>query len=272
MSDTNPYQAPTANLATEAAAAAGTFRLINPRSVSIGHGWSWIADGFGHFKRNPGAWILLLIVGLLIFIAASFVPIVGQIAVMGTTYVWFAGIILGCRAQDNGEDFKLEHLFAGFSSKPGQLILLSIFTAVVGVIVVIITMGPVFMDLIAMSSKGGQPDPEAMQQLTNQFPNPGDFFKTWLLTMLCTIPLYMAVWFAPALIVLNDVPLLRALKLSFIGCLKNILPFLLYFIIGMTLYMLSALPLLLGLLVFLPTMLASLYTSYTDIFIDRSEA
>lgn len=270
MSETNPYQAPAANLATETTK--GTFRLINPRSVPIGHGWSWIAEGFNHFKKNPGTWILLLLVALILIIVLSLVPFIGQFAVMGTTYVWVAGIILGCRAQDNGEDFKLEYLFAGFSSKPGQLILLSVFMAAVGILVVVITMGPVILEVMAMGSRGGQPDPAAIQELNERFAKPGVFLRTYLVSLVCTIPIQMAVWFTPALMVLEDVPLLRAVKLSFIGCLKNILPFLLYFIIALILYVVSALPILLGMLVFVPTMLASLYASYTDIFIERSEA
>lgn len=266
MSETNPYQAPVADLTTETPEAPDTFRLINPRSVPIGHGWSWIAGGFDHFKKEPGEWIQLTIVGLIIMIVLLLVPF-GWFAVLGTTYVWIAGIMLGCRAQDRGEDFKLKYLFAGFSSKPVQLILL----ALIGISVIAIILGPTYMEMIAMNFRGGHPDPEAMRQLSEKLARHGGFFRTWLVTMVCSLPLDMAVWFTPALMVLNDVPLLRALKLSFIGCLKNILPFLLYIIIGMIIYLLSAIPLLLGLLVSLPTLMASWYTAYTDIFIEKAE-
>ena len=107
-----------------------------------------------------------------------------------------------------------------------------------------------------------------MKKITEKMANPGSFIRTYLIAMLFSIPLYMAVWFTPALMVLNDVPMFRAMKLSFIGCLKNILPFLLYFIIGFVLYLLSAIPLLLGLLVSVPVLMASIYTSYTDIYIE----
>lgn len=264
MSESNPYEAPAADLSQEPVA--GKFQLRNPRSVSIGRGWEWIAGGFRHFGRNPGTWILMMIVGLILMIVLALVPVIGQFALMGTFYVWFAGILLGCRAQDIGEDLKLEHLFAGFSSKPLQLILLSVFMSVIGLIVVVISIGPIYLDLITM---GPQQDPEVMKELTEKMADPGNFLRTYLIAMLCSIPLYMAVWFAPALIVLNDVPVFRAMKLSFFGCLKNILPFLLYFIIAGIFYLLSAIPLLLGLLVSVPVLFASLYTSYTDIFIEN---
>jgi uncharacterized membrane protein len=53
---------------------------------------------------------------------------------------------------------------------------------------------------------------------------------------------------------------------SFFACLKNILPFLVYGIVGLVLFFVSAIPLLLGWLVFGPVMTATLYTSYRDVF------
>lgn len=264
MSELNPYETPAADLSQEPAA--DQFELTHPRSVSIGHGWGWIAGGFKLFSRNPGTWIIIMLVGMVITIVLALVPIVGQFAFIGTFYVWIGGILQGCRAQDRGEDLKLEHLFAGFSSKPLQLILLSVVMSIIGLVIGIIAFGPLYKDLIAM---GAQQDPEVMKKISEKMADPGIFFRNYLIAMLCSIPLYMAIWFTPALIVLNDVPVLRAMKLSFIGCLKNILPFLLYIIIGLFLYILSAIPLLLGLLVSIPVLFASIYSSYTDIYIKR---
>ena len=263
MSEENPYEAPAANIAQEPNL--GSFELTDPKAVSIGRGWGWIVEGFGHFKKNPGSWILMLFVALIVLIIIALIPIIGQLAIMFTYYVWLAGIILGCRAQARGEDFRVAHLFAGFSNHVGKLILLSLIMTVFGIAVSLIVMGPVYMELI---TSGFQPDPETIEKISERMADPTGFWLPWLISMLFTVPLAMAIWFAPALIVLNEVPLLSALKLSFIGCLKNILPFLLYGILAMILYILSALPLLLGLLVFVPTMFASIYTSYTDIFIE----
>lgn len=44
--------------------------------------------------------------------------------------------------------------------------------------------------------------------------------------MLLGVPVMMAMLFAPALVGLNNVTVLRAFKLSFLGCWRNILPFL----------------------------------------------
>lgn len=257
MSESNPYATPEANLIKEQSPV--NLILTRPKSVSIGRGWAWIAEGFGYFKQNPGAWILTLVVGLILMIVLTLIPVIGQIIMMLTYYVWIGGLMLGCHAQANGEDFQVKYLFAGFSAKPGKLILLSLIMTILGMVVMVIAVGPIYLEMI----KGGaEPSPE----LVNAMQDLSGFWLPMAFGMLFMIPFVMAVWFAPALIVLNDVPLFKALWLSFIGCLKNILPFILYFILAFVLYILAAIPLLLGLLVFMPTMFASFYTAYIDIF------
>ena len=80
------------------------------------------------------------------------------------------------------------------------------------------------------------------------------------------IPVAMAVWFGAPLILFHDLRPLQAFRMSFTGCLRNILPFLLYGIVVFVLLILAMLPFLLGLLVLIPVGMASLYTSYRDIF------
>ena len=264
MSETNPYQAPAANLAREPDI--GSFQFAGPRAVPIGHGWGWIAGGFNLFTKNPGIWILTVIVGLIIYIALYVTPFIGKFAIMGTSQVWIAGIILGCRSQDRGGEFKLEHLFDGFSSKPGQLILLSIFMSIIAVSFWFVMVGPVYLDVL---TTGPIPDHEVMKKFNEKMAESSGIMPLYLLAMLISIPVHMTVWFTSALIVLNDVPILRAMKLSFIGCLKNILPFLLYFILAIVFCFLSLIPLFLGLLVFVPTMFGSFYAAYDDIYIEH---
>jgi uncharacterized membrane protein len=77
----------------------------------------------------------------------------------------------------------------------------------------------------------------------------------------------MAVWLAPALIAIHDTPVITAMKLSFFGCLKNVLPFLIYGILAMILFIIGALPLGLGLLIVMPMFFGSIYAAYKDIYV-----
>jgi len=87
-----------------------------------------------------------------------------------------------------------------------------------------------------------------------------------LVIMALFIPVVMTIWFAPALIMLADKGVFESLKLSFIGCLKNILPFLIYGIVAFILLIIAMIPVGLGLLIMVPVLMAAMYISYKDIY------
>jgi uncharacterized membrane protein len=84
------------------------------------------------------------------------------------------------------------------------------------------------------------------------------------------LPLVMALWFAPALVVFHDMGAGEAMKASFLGSLKNMLPFLLYGIVLAIASVIASIPLLLGWLVLGPVIAASIYTSYRDIYFSEA--
>ena len=76
----------------------------------------------------------------------------------------------------------------------------------------------------------------------------------------------MAYWFAPALVMLrNDEPV-AAMKASFVACLANVVPMLVYSLIGLVLAIVATIPFGLGWFVLGPVFAASVYASYKDIF------
>jgi len=77
----------------------------------------------------------------------------------------------------------------------------------------------------------------------------------------------MAAWFAPALVVFQGEGVIDSMKGSFAGCLKNIVPFLVYGVAFFLLAIVATIPLALGWLVLGPMISASVYTSYRDIYL-----
>jgi uncharacterized membrane protein len=57
------------------------------------------------------------------------------------------------------------------------------------------------------------------------------------------------------------------MKTSFSGCLRNLLPFLVYGVVMLVLAVLATLPIGLGWLILGPMLSASVYTSYRDIYL-----
>ena len=90
-----------------------------------------------------------------------------------------------------------------------------------------------------------------------------------LLALALMIPWMALIWFAVPLLVLDDdMTIGKAMSLSFVGCFKNILPMFLYGLLATVLIVVGMIPFMLGLLVVMPLLFISLYTSLKDIYFD----
>lgn len=230
------------------------------RHVPASHGWQWIKTGFNLFKSNPGMWMVLFIVYFIIAFIMSLVPFIGQVALNLIAPVFLAGFMMGCRALDNNQDLEINHLFAAFKSHATPLITVG-GTYLVGIIVVVGVVLLLGVDQDALKHAGDAenlPDEAKLALMTS-------LLKPLMVILLLLIPMMMAYWFAPALVVFKNLSAIDAMKLSFKACFINLTPFLVYVLAAMFLLMLASIPFGLGLLVMVPVMMASIYASYQDI-------
>ena len=95
----------------------------------------------------------------------------------------------------------------------------------------------------------------------------GGMLLAMLVSLVLTVPLFMGIWFAPALVLFNNMHPVDAIKASFNACLKNVVPFLVFWVITLVLIFFAALPVGLGFLVLIPVLAGSVYASYRDIFV-----
>lgn len=252
----NPYAAPSAPVADVAQAGRDGHLIEGGRAVPSGNGWLWIAQGFDLFKMNPGIWILNSIILFVLLVAVQLIPFLGFIGLYVLLPVFVGGLMLGCEALRRNEPFEVGHLFAGFRDKFGPLAVLGLLY-LAGIIVIFLLI-MVFAGVGVMAMFTGNNLNMSMTML----------LLVALIAIGLSIPLLMAIWFAPALVVLHDVRPLDAMKQSFAACMKNLVPFLVYGIIGLVISILATIPALLGWLVWVPTLYASAYTAYRDIFVE----
>ncbi len=229
---------------------------LSIRQVSAGSAWAWIVNGFNLFKANPAMWIILLVIYLAIMIPVSMLPVIGSVVSTLLAPVFAAGMMWGCQALVRNQDLEINHLFEGFKHNTSQLIAIGgIYMAsllFIAVIVVLI----MDKDTVELLVKGKDLTPEQADGV----------LMPVLIAMLLVMPVLMAYWFAPILAGLHNLTALDAMKLSFAACLKNMLPFLLYGLIFMVLLILAIIPVGLGLVIVVPMMMTSLYSSYVDVF------
>jgi len=231
--------------------------VMGGRAVGAGQGWTWIAEGFGLFKKAPGIWIALVVILFVILVVLAFIPLLGAVATFLVVPVFVGGLLLGCRALQGGGELEVAHLFAGFKAHTGNLIVIGALDIAGWIVVMLPVIVIVGAGAFLAALRGDAAGVAALG---------GSFMLAWLVALALSIPIYMALWFAPALVVLRGMAPIEAIKESFLGCLKNVLPFLVYSIVLMVLGIVAAIPLGLGWLVLGPTLIASVYVSYRDIY------
>lgn len=253
-SSENVYQAPTSDVeATAELKPDGAY--TGPKATSVGSGVEWIGRGWQLAKGDLGNWALTMIVFFGISFVLGLIPIIGALASALITYVWGGGLMMGCQAAKEGRGFKLDYLFAGFKHQTVSLVLLSVIVMVISIGVMLVTVGGAYFSILAGDTSGFESE-AGMQMVLGM-----------LIGMAILLPVMMAVWFAPALIVLQNLSVIEAMKASFFGCLKNILPFIIYGIIMMIMIFIAAIPLFLGLLIVMPIAICSTYSAYREIYL-----
>jgi hypothetical protein len=236
---------------------------VNDRSAA--HGWYWVRDAFKLFARSPALWIALTIVLLIIWMISGMIPILGQI-VIGVLYpVFLAGLMAGARKVEKDDELELADLFTAFRENLKPL-------ATVGIIGLVLQM--VLLGVMLLAGLKEPPTPAAGQapdlaQLQNYL---SEMSLPLLVGAAVWIPLAMALWFAPPLLMFNkQMSAVDAIKWSFYACVANFIPFLIYGLVLFGLSMLLPFTFFLGAIVLIPVIFITMYTAYKDIF-DESEA
>ncbi|HEX3632062.1 MAG TPA: BPSS1780 family membrane protein [Casimicrobiaceae bacterium] len=253
---------------------AGDGRTGTPsaRTVDADRGLAWWSEAWRLFTPAAGVWLLVIILLIVLNMVLTVIPLIGHVIGQLLFPIFAGGLMLGCRAVDRGEPLTVGHLFAGFGTRTGPLFIVGlIYTAVaIGIALVVFGLLLMIFGATIVSQLWHLQDMQDPWTLAAMF---GSMLLAicigLLVFLLLYLPLVMAVWFAPALVVLRGVEPLEAMRLSFSGCLRNVVPFLLYGLVGLGLAIVATIPLLLGWLVLGPVTIASLYTSYCDIYEDR---
>jgi len=256
---TDPYAAPKARVDDMQAAAEGGF-VADGRGVPAGNGWEWIVSGWDLFKRQPGMWILIVVVFLLITVVITVIPIIGNIVSNVLGSVFAGGILLGCRELERGGELEFGHLFAGFGDPFRKLVLLG--AVYLAALIVIVLVAALVGGFSVAAVLGGISAGDVERATIGG----AALVIALLIGLALFVPVAMAMWFAPALIVFNHYGVTDAIKASFVGCLKNVVPFLVYGVIFLGLAIAATIPFGFGWLILGPTLAASIYASYRDIY------
>ena len=254
----NPFAPPKAAVLQAAGADEGVY-VEDGQKVAAGRGGTWWSQAWDLFKQAPGTWILIFVVFILLSFLFAIIPL-GSLVSNVCYPVIVAGLMLGCRSIEEGNGLSFGHLFAGFKKNVGSLLLVGVLY-LVGMLLIVAFMGigAALMIPKLVAQTGGRPDDYMILVPV--------MLIVFLLALALMLPLIMAIWFAPAIVVFHDAQPMAAMKASLRGSLRNFVPFLVYGVVGLGLAIVALIPLGLGFFVYGPLLWATIYTGYRDIYI-----
>lgn len=229
--------------------------------VNTKQGLQWLLSGFYLFRRAPLSWVLVCGALFLIAISTALVPLVGSFIFTLVYPALMGGIMQGCRALEEGKPLEITHLFSAAESNFAALI----------------TIGGIYLTgLILISGLAALIGGSAMTDMllygkrvdeTQLMGVASSMLTSLLIVLTLSIPLMMASWFAPMLVVFHKMPPVMAMQQSLLACLRNLIPLLLFLITSTILVIICALTYGAGLVILIPTLYAAMYVSYKDIFL-----
>ncbi|MCD6041682.1 MAG: hypothetical protein K0R40_1285 [Burkholderiales bacterium] len=248
---------------------------MQARIVETRRGAIWLVEGWAMFRASPLGWLALVFAYWLTMTLVSVLPFVGVVVASVLVPPFTVGFMSAARSASRRGPVELGLLFEGFrNGLAGQLVLGAIY----------------FLCLAALLGASSIADGGALARwmLTGARPadevlQSPDFVAALALAASLYVPVMMMYWFAPPLAAWHAVAPAKALFFSFFACLMNWRAFLAYgavtafAVLAVPLAVLSAMmlaslkvaamslvfPII---LVLLPTLFASFYASYRDIF------
>ena len=227
--------------------------------VRAGRGPGWLAEAFGgFFRKAPMAWIGLTSGWLIITFGLILVPFIGGVIANFLQPVFFASFAIVALRQAAGEPVLMGDLFLGFRRNLRALVNLGAILLIVEIAIFALM---ALLGLPLGADGGGEKFTmaEYVQALKG---------KEWILILgfALTVLVKGALWFAPPLIALHDMPTSHAIRWSTYAALANFGAMLVYGIALMGLFFVALIPWGLGLLVVVPIMAISTYIGYRDVF------
>lgn len=250
---------------------------MQARIVASANGARWLAEGWRLFRVAPLGWLALVFAYLLLTNLVMLVPLVGVAAFLVLYPAFSVGLMAAARAASRRAPLQLGLLFDGFrQGVRAQLVLGAIYLA--GSIVIFGAALLADQEDVLRAVLSGRHKPDALE--------PGDLLPPLAVLAGLYAPVLMMFWFAPPLAAWHALGAVKALFFSFVACLMNWRALLVYGVVtalvtvALTSGALFALMLATGgsariaptaivlplAIILLPTLFASFYASYRDVF------
>ena len=208
----NPYATPHANVATEPAEAGSGEFIQAGQKVAAGRGLAWVTEGFQLFMGKPLTWMGMGLVAMMVSGGLGKIPVIGTFINVVYAVMLNAGMMIAARNWDQTQEMRFGNLYEGYKRAPGAL-------AIAG----LLSLGMMLLVLGLAGALGGM----AFVGLST-----GEISAAGVLPAVGALFvgvvggfIYVAMMvFTPALIALEGLRAIAALRASLSGFRRNLLP------------------------------------------------
>lgn len=234
--------------------------MLQIKSVQAGNALDWYKHGWKIFSADMVNWVLMTLIFFVMVVALTLIPILGMIGVYLLLPLLQAGMLNAAQKVERGDSVAVSDLFTAFKMNDKRSALLALGGIMLATVFAVMIISVPFIGGSVMSSMDEMPASGGMPML----PTLGVGGLLFAITV--GLGLAMMFFYAPALIMLHGLGTVDAIKASFSGAWKNLLPFVIFMLIYGALSIVASIPFGLGFLILLPVVIAANYYSYKDIF------
>lgn len=251
---------------------------MQARTLTTAQGWRWLAEAYAIFRKAPSRLGMVVMAYWLIVLLLNAIPLIGPVLTSLLIPGLSVGVMNACQHAEREQSFEAGILFSALKTRQKPLLTLG------GVYLLC----SLFALTLSMLVDGGQllSVMSGQMLLTDEILASPDFALAAFMVLLAMLPVLMSYWYAPILVSWYQLSISKALFFSFIACLRNWRAFLAYsvsvFLFGAVMPFVAvgfistlvpessgfvaAILIVPMLMIFAPTVLASFYVSYRDVF------
>lgn len=256
-------------------------------TVSARQGWNWVLTGFALFRKSAARWAFIVFSYIMLMQLLGMIPVAGWFAATVLIPAFSASFMIVSRELDQGGELKVALLFSGFRSNLPALLGQGGLYLASALAILVLTVPVDGGSLLHLMVLGERPPASAFED--------GSLAFAAALAGTLYLPVLAAFWFAPALSAWRSMSAFKAMFYSLFAVLRNWRAFFAYglalvvlslacslalFVLALLLrgllgsksqdaFVLVVLPVMLA---YIPTMFASFYASYRDVFPEPAAA
>ena len=195
-------------------------------------GLAWLAEAYAMFSRAKLAWAVLVTFYALLMLLVASITFIGPVLIWVLKPLFSVGMLAAAWTQERGGRPALPQLFQGFKSNVGALISLG-FVLIAGIAaawyVTSLIDGGALLELTQSRSAASEAgDANADERTIEALITSGRLQRSALILLLLALPTFLAMFFAPALVVFQDAGPVAALGASLRAALANWRPLIIY--------------------------------------------